>query len=358
MGKSFACILISVMIISASSPVVIDEDLIQNPPVGLFEEDDLLRITIRGSIAELLKDRGSDPQYHSITISYKAKDSSLVNVPANVKVRGHFRKDRGNCNLPPLLINFSKGDSKNSIFEFQDKMKLVTACRHERYVVREYLVYKLYNLFTPKSFKVRLVKVLLDDAEKGKKYEPFYGIFIEEEDQVAKRNGTTVLQGKLVRPELTKRDDFMRMAVFEYFIGNTDWSVQYQQNVRLLALLVGLPSPVPYDFDHAGIVGAPYAKPREELLLDNIYKRRYRGFCMNDMNSFNEIFEQFKRINPDIIALYTNCPYLEKSYIKNTLNYVEAFFKTINNPKAAKVDFEYPCEEGNTGNIVIKPADK
>lgn len=238
-------------------------------------------------------------------------------------------------------------------------MKLVTACRDDKYVVREYLVYKLYNLLTPKGFKVRLVKVSFDEPGKKKNEKPFYGIFIEEEGQVAKRNGTTLLDGKLVRPELARREDFLRMAVFEYFIGNTDWSVQYLQNVRLLASAgSGPPITVPYDFDHAGIVGAPYAKPREELLLSSTYERRYRGFCMNDMNAFKEVFDQFNQVKPDIMNVYTNCPYLEKSYTKNTLNYIEAFYKTINNPRAAQRDFEYPCQEGNTGNIIIKPLDK
>ncbi|MEY4931652.1 MAG: hypothetical protein RI909_2376, partial [Bacteroidota bacterium] len=256
---------------------------------NLFDRDDLLEITFSGQVGELMKDRGDDPQYHTFQLTYKDNNNLSVDVPVEIKARGHFRKLKQNCNYPPLQLHFSKSTSSHCIFSEQNKLKLVTPCRDEKYVVREYLAYKLYNQITPKSFKVRLVKFTFNGNDpKEKSLEPLFGILIEEEDQMAKRNESTSLEGKLVRPEETQREDFLNMAVFEYMIGNTDWSVQYLQNVKLITSeKEARPITVPYDFDHSGIVNAPYAKPAEALLLSSTRERRYRGYCLTNMEEFN-----------------------------------------------------------------------
>jgi hypothetical protein len=86
-----------------------------------------------------------------------------------MKTRGHFRKLKENCKYPPLLINFPKDvDRLSSVFSGQKKLKLVMPCTGDDYIIREWLVYKIYNLITPKSFRARLVRVDLDDAKSKK----------------------------------------------------------------------------------------------------------------------------------------------------------------------------------------------
>jgi hypothetical protein len=323
----------------------------------LFTGEDVLRIELSGKLNDLLKDRRNDVRYHFMTLSYTAGDS-LIAIPIKVKTRGHFRKSRANCTYPPLLLNFSKGNPRNSIFNKQDKLKLVTPCQDDKYVVREYLVYQLYNLITPKSFQARLVKVVYTDSLKGKKSDPLFGILLEEEDQMAKRNNSIIVERKLVKPERTQSGDFLTMAVFEYLIGNTDWSVQYLQNVKLLANdSMGMASTVPYDFDHAGIVEAPYAKPADELLMTSTRERRYRGYCIPDMTRFNDVFAHFNHLKKEIYDIFAN-PLLEPGYVKSTTKFLDEFYETINNAKAAKAAFGYPCDKNGTGNVVIMGLDK
>ncbi len=327
----------------------------------LFDSDQTLSMTLSGNINELLKDRSTtEPQYHTISLSYIGDDGHAVNLPIQAKTRGHFRRLKTNCVFPPLLLNFEiEGPREKSIFEQQNKLKLVTPCRDERYVVREYLVYKLHNLITSKSFRARLVKVTYDDTEKGKKSEPLYGILLEEEEQMAKRNGSVVIERKLVKPEHTLTEDFLKTAVFEYLIGNTDWSVQYRQNIKLIAPdSLKTPSTVAYDFDHAGIVGAPYAQPAEQLMLSSTRERRYRGYCIQDMSQFDNTISFFNRLKDDIYKTYTQCPLLEESYVKSTVRFLDDFYKTINNPKTVKSEFGYPCRQDGTGNVVITGLDK
>ena len=174
----------------------------ENSSNGLFDSDDVLTLKLSGEVRELLKDRSDDMQYHPITLSYLTADSVKVSFPIKAKTRGHFRRTQGNCRYPPLLLNFSKGETpENSIFKGQDKLKLVTPCTDDKYVVYEYLVYKLFNLISEKSFKARLVNVIYDDN--GKESKPQYGILLEEEDEMARRNNAVIIEDKLVRPEQT-----------------------------------------------------------------------------------------------------------------------------------------------------------
>lgn len=322
----------------------------------LFEREEVIEITLLGSISELMKDRGSDPQYHPLTLTYKSADTDSVAVPIKVKTRGHFRKLKSNCAYPPLLLNFSSDATNNTLFENQNKLKLVTSCRDDKYVIREYLVYKLYNVITPKSFRVRLVRVKFDETgSKSKNYESFYGILIEDEDQMAKRNDAVSVEGKLVRPEQTQKDDFLTLAAFEYMIGNTDWSVQYLQNIKLISTdSSALPYAVAYDFDHAGIVGAPYALPAAELLLSSTKERRYRGYCVNEMNQFDAVIERFNQLKDQLYKVYSNNLIDDERYVKSTLRYLDDFYETINNPKRLRYEFEYPCRPDGTGNVVIQ----
>lgn len=327
----------------------------ENSSKSLFESNDVLNVKITGNVAELVNDRGEKPQYHELSLSFYKQDNSEVPIPVKIKTRGHFRKDKTNCIWPPLLINFARKDVPHgSPFEGQDKLKLVMPCRGDEFVIKEWLLYKLYNLVTPKSFKARLVKVTMDDTYK-KKQTSFYGILLEDEDHMARRNKTVVVNRKLLNPLNTEPDAFLTMAVFQYMIGNTDWSVQYQQNISLLAKdSLGIPTTVPYDFDHAGLVNAPYAKPAEELEMSSVTERRFRGYCIDDMKTYEPVVALFNKLKKDFYAVYTDCNLLTEKQIKSATRYLDDFYDTINKPKELKEAFGYPCDKNGTGNIIIR----
>lgn len=322
---------------------------------SLFESDAILEITLSGNIKELLNDRSENSQYHPMLLSYKEEDSSDVAIPVRMKTRGHFRKLRENCFYPPLQINFSKNDLLYaSVFKEQDKLKLVMPCKEDDYIIREWLVYKLYNLVTPQSFRARLVRVKLVDTKNKKTFTPFYTIMIEEEKQMARRNGLIAVNKKL-QPTQTQREAFLQMAVFEYLAGNTDWGIQYLQNIKLIALdSNAVPIAVPYDFDHAGIVNAPYAHPAEELQMSSVRERRYRGFCIEDMHQFDAVIHLYNSLKNEIYSTYTTCTLLDEKYIKTTVKYLDDFYAIINNPTLLQKEFGYPCDKNGTGNVIIK----
>jgi len=322
---------------------------------GLFETNGVLHITLSGNIRPLLNNRVEEPVDYALTLSYTRPDSSICAIPVDVRTRGHFRRLQGNCNYPPLMVRFAKeGAPKNSIFREQHKLKLVMPCVGDKYVIREWLVYQLYNLVTTKSFRARLVNVTLKDDKSKKPGATFYGILLEEVEQMAERNGMVEVERQL-GPQQTQREDFLMMATFEYLIGNTDWSVQYLQNIKLIAVdSTAAPVAVPYDFDHAGIVDAPYARPAEELLMRSIRQRRYRGYCIQNMKAFEGVVARYNLLKNDIYSLYTSCHLLDEKYVKSTLAYLDAFYATLNDPVALEKDFSYPCDSKGTGKVVIR----
>lgn len=352
------CLLISSLLFNTHLTAQGDAARSVSDPISspLFASDEILELTLRGDTKTLFNDRSNDALYHKMEISYAAEDGQTIIIPLKVKTRGNFRRRKENCFYPPLLLNFSKKKTpEGSLFTGQDKMKLVTPCRDEDYVVREYLVYKLYNLITDRSFRARLVRVVYADSEKGKDTDPLYGMLLEDEDHMAQRNSCELLKINGLRPNKTEPDPFLTMAVFEFMIGNTDWSVQYRHNVKLLKdESATLPVCVPYDFDHAGIVQAPYAKPAPELKMSSIKERRYRGHCLDNLSELEPVFARFNELREDFYKVYTDCPMLDEKYVRQTVKFLDDFYETINDPKDMAKAFSYPCQPGSTANVVIQ----
>lgn len=326
------------------------------PVQTLFESNDILEITLTGKLSEIFNDRADNPDYHPLFLSYQNQNGETISADITAKTRGHFRKNSMNCSMPPILLNFAAAKfPEDSPFFGQEKLKLVTPCQDDRYVLREHYVYKIFNLFTEKSFRSRLLKVTFTDTGKSDKTKTVYCFVIEDENTMAKRNGFDILEKDLIRPEKTDRETFLDMALFELMIANTDWSVQYRQNVKLLGKENSpVVYTVPYDFDHSGIVSAPYAKPAEALKMISVRERRYRGYCLKDLGLFNAAIERQNFLKDKIISLYQTSTVLDSKYISSTTRFIEEFYELINNEKKRADILGYPCKEDGTGNVVIK----
>ncbi len=323
-----------------------EKQAISDKNTGLFENDDILHIKLTGKLNELFTDRKENMAYHPMLLQYQGKDSSLISNHIRAKARGNFRRLKENCKWPPIMLNFPKKEKLKSLllFEKQNKLKLVVPCQGDEYVIREWLVYKLYNLLTEKSFRARLAQVEFEDSAAQRKTETHYCILLEDEIAVAERNKTSLINKKQILMENTNRMEFTKMAVFQYMIANTDWSVPYLQNIKLLSTDVTKPLyAVPYDFDHAGIVNAPYAGAAPELEISSILERIYRGYCNKLRMDFIETFELFNQKKNDIYQVYTNCTLLNSKYLKFVTRFLDDFYKTINNDKSIDDVFGKPC---------------
>jgi hypothetical protein len=321
---------------------------------GLFESSEILHVTMKGDFRKILNNREGEAKYYPVSLTFSDENNKAVSIPIKVKTRGHFRRERSNCTYPPLLLSFPAATADSSFFPQASSLKLVMPCRGEEFIVHEWLVYRLYNLITPQSFRARLVLVNLEQLNNKKMPSPFYGILLEEEKQMAKRNNMVLVKRK-IKPAQTVTQSFLRMAVFEYLIGNTDWSVEFLQNIKLIAAdSVAEAITVPYDFDLSGIVNSPYAQPAPELAMASVRQRRYRGYCIKDMSFFDSTIALYNRLKPAIYDLYTKCSLIDDNYKKATIEYLDEFYTIINDPKKLQKEFGYPCNPAGTGNVIIK----
>lgn len=319
-------------------------------PEPLFERDDLISFKLRTNMRVLLKDRGEKPINHPAVLTYEGGQNPIT-LPVKLKVRGNFRRSTNNCSFPPLLIDLPKKKGKGSVFANQNELKLITHCQSDEYVVREYLLYQVYNLLTDFSFRARLAQVTYEDSTGRRPTQTKFAFLLEDDESVARRNKTANIAKAKINMAFADSLTMATVAVFEYMIGNTDWSVPYQHNIKLVKQQDNIhPIPIPYDFDHAGIVEAPYALPAQQLNIQSVRERLYRGYSYPE-SLFRQVFDKFIAQKSNIYALYQQNPYLDKAYVKRTISYLDEFYDHIKNDRMIRLQF---VEQGqrNQKNVI------
>ncbi|WP_299707117.1 hypothetical protein [uncultured Pontibacter sp.] len=305
------------------------------PESSLFTDEEVLQLKLVVDFQKLLKDRGDERSYHMGTLSYTGAKGETVALPLKVMVRGNRRRDPRVCRFPPLMLNFIRKEMpEGTIFAGQNKIKLVTHCIGDEYVLREYLVYKVYNLLTEQSYRVRLCQVEYADSLGKRKIEQHYAFMIEDDKDMAARSEAKLIPKKrIVRMERADQRVMARLALFQYMMGNTDWSVPFRHNIDLMATdSLAPPIPVPFDFDYAGMVAAPYATPPPELGIKSVRQRLYRAYSFPE-NIYRETTNTFNALRTPIYAMYRQCEPLSKSGRKQSLKYLDGFYSIINNPR-------------------------
>ena len=172
--------------------------------VKFFAEEAIIDMTLTTDIPQIQKEKGED-MYQAATISLRFPDSSVIEEPVTVAPRGHFRREY--CNIPPIMVDFSNAGSPR--LSPLGKLKLVIGCgtngNDEQLVLREYLIYKMYNLLTDKSFKVRLLNLTCEDYNDRKKSFTRYAFLLEDVDAMAKRNSCREMNNQEIKTESTNK---------------------------------------------------------------------------------------------------------------------------------------------------------
>lgn len=311
-----------------------------------FESQEPLEVTLTTNIGKIRGDKREDHPWRPATISYNGPDGNPVTIPIKARTRGIWRLRM--CDFPPLRLNFAGETSKGTIFHKLDKPKLVSYCQdndmYEQYIIQEYQLYRIYQLLTPVSHKARLLRLVYADSGSGRVRAKRYGFVMEESGAVAARLGGRVMEQKGALPaDLDPFQDAL-FGVFQYMIGNTDFSVGGLHNVELFFTADGLVVPIAYDFDFAGAVNARYSVPDSSLKIPNVRQRLFRGYCA-DAESYAKVFALFKEKKPEIYALYTDPigKLMDRGRVRETLKYFDEFYETIDNPRQAKRSIIEAC---------------
>lgn len=299
---------------------------------NLFNEESVLKLSIKCDFNEVLNDRSEKSSYHDALMEI---DNGLYAI--RLKTRGIFRLEKGNCAIPPLWIKFETKEMLGSVFSGYKKLKLVTPCRntdtYEQNILKEYLIYKIYNLLTDYSFRVRLVKMSVIDLDKDRKSINRYVFFIEPMDDLSRRVNGKNIEVKNIHPNYTDEKLITLMSVFQYLAGNTDWSVKALHNIKLISRdSLQKPVAVPYDFDYAGLVDAPYAIPASHLGVQSVRQRVYNGYY-KPMDELQKTLDIFRSKKTEIYKLVYSIKGMQKKYIDETIKYFDQFYKTLDHTK-------------------------
>ncbi|MBT8077083.1 MAG: hypothetical protein KJO31_00820 [Gammaproteobacteria bacterium] len=352
-GKCLATLACTLLTISPVNTVSAQSQL----PAPLFAADDVLALSIEAPFTTIRRDR-SETEYRDGILRYSDSEGKQHSLPLGLRTRGEYRRRKDVCDFPPIRLNFRKNGNEANVFAGQDRLKLVTHCKsgrgdYQQYVIKEYLAYRILATLTDNSFKTRLLRLTYIDTEKKKRQlYTKYAFLIEDKDELARRLGWKPEDVPRLEDEQLDRQQANLVNVFEYLIGNTDFSMVLGardepccHNIVLYAATPGTFVPVPYDFDLAGLVNAPYATPNPKYKLKAVTQRLYRGFCRNNdllpatLAAFSEKEAEIRRLVEEIEGL--------SGYHKRRITrFIDDFYEDFENERSIEKNFLRDCATG------------
>jgi len=324
-------------LVAGSQPRRIDKE-------KFFTDETILPVTLVTSMNRILNNHNlKSLDVYPARFTCQLPDSTVINEQVRVVLRGHLRRDY--CFMPPLKVMFKSKDSAGSVLSPLKTLKMVNGCMlgnvYSQYILMEFLIYKIFNLLSEKSFRARLLEVTYIDSSGKKKPIKNYAFFIEDVKDMAKRNSCKEYTAGRPKSETTNRKHMTLVALFQYMIGNTDWSVTVRHNIRTIIPKEDSTAPpfvVPYDFDYSGIINTNYAVPADGLDIKSVEERAYRGYPRT-MEELNEAIAIFNKQKDSIYSLINNFDLLTKQNKRYMTDYLDEFYHIIKDPASVKFTF-------------------
>jgi hypothetical protein len=331
-----------------------------SPTARLFASHSVLNLSLPVNFKTLCRPRETpDCGYTPTRLEIEHEDGATQSIPVEIRIRGGWRALSENCNVPLLFIRFSEQHTAGTLFEGQSLLPLTTHCgkfhgldnpiaargrgSYEQVLLREYLGYRLYNLITDASLKVRLVRINYENPEKPGRVISNYAFFTEHFDSLAARRKAELLPRFSFDHATIDTHSADILALYQFMIGNTDWSIVRQRNTILVQSPGGKQVPVPYDLDMSGLVNAHYAGPAPGLPIDNVRDRYYLGFCHPDID-WPSLFLEFRHMQAALLALPGEIPELGKTEQKSAVRYLKKFFTILNSTEQAEKKIINACQ--------------
>ena len=192
---------------------------------------------------------------------------------------------------------------------------------------------------------MRLARVTYRDTAGALEPVERYAFFTEHFESLARRQGVTVRPKKLFDPRAADPAEIATFDLFEYAIGNTDWSVVQGHNVLLVENASGLATPVPFDFDFSGLVDAEYATGSPKLATRSVRQRVFRGVCRPDTD-WNAAFAHFAAHRETVLRLSGEIPDLHPGERDDATDYLDEAFQTFASPERRRTLIIDACRRG------------
>jgi len=338
-------ILISLQLYSQQEYPPTFEDTMQ-VYADLFSIDEPLNLTLEFNIKQFSRSKMKE-EYQPAEMTCYVNDSFHVTHNVRVKARGIFRL--GFCSMPPFWVNI-----RHSGIEAEDmtdviKMKVVTRCRptsiYDSYVLREYLVYKIWNILSPYGFNVRLVRLTFIDTGRNNKTESNWGFIIEPEEMMAERNNCMPIKNDRLSVRTVNQEIMDKVALFSYMIGQADYSVTGRHNLKILSPkeygTTGF-IPVPYDFDYSGLVNTSYSTPDPDLGISSVRERYFLGSCRS-LEEYEETVKWLASYRDEIEDLIRNFQYLDEDDRTKMIDYIESYYQETERKNFIQANIQSTC---------------
>ncbi len=304
-------------------------------PFGLFEDEERLNVSLSFDIAAFMRDKPEDEHLDAfIMICTEGADTIAADI--KVTARGNFR--RRNCDFPPLMLNFKDAETGYPDIDALKKVKLVSHCMpdadYKTYVLREYLAYKIYNIVTDYSFRVRLLNISYYDINHDTLYAVKTGFLLEPVSMLEDRFGMDELEDIRISNDAVEEGVLLELSVFQHIIANSDWLVDIMHNLKVFG---DEESPgdliaVPYDFDFTGWVNADYAVVREDMGLEDIRDRAYLGPCRSEQE-YRDVLDYYMEKKDIFIDTIKEFKYLESRNRRDLIRYIRSFYRLYRKDK-------------------------
>ena len=300
-------------------------------------------------MSTLLRGR-SETEYLPGVFTYRDESGAKVDLDIGIRARGNFRLR--NCDFPPVTLNFSRSQVAGTLFDGQNKLKMVVHCKitrqYEQAVVREYLAYRMLNTVTDLSFRVRLLQVVWVDSDERTGTMVRSAFLIEDRDRLAARTGLE--EQDIERTEISALEPGYQnlVSLFQYLVGNVDFSPiagsggECCHNHAMYGNGAGALVAIPFDFDFAGIVNAPNAVIDRERGVEWLGQRVYRGFCANN-RFLGDSIDRFGQVRGALYALVSGQEELEPGVRGNLARYLDAFYQVIDDPLGVEREIVGKC---------------
>lgn len=314
--------------------------------VDLFNETGPMDITLTFDLKNYQRNKFAG-EYIPVHFHYQINDTLGLEKSIRIKARGEFR--RKHCSFAPFWLNIRKADIANQHLQEVKRMKIVTHCRGSReyadYLLKEYLTYKIYNILSPVSFRVRLLRMRYVDTGRKNRVTESWAFMIEPEGMLAERYDALAIKNDKLSMRYMEPESMGLVALFQFMIGNPDFSIVGRHNVKIL----GLPgfrsegfTPVPYDFDYTGLVNAAYAIPGENLGITSVTERYFLGLC-RDMNEYQKVIDHMENHRDEILEMINSFPYLKEKRKNAMISYLEEFYFLASNPELIQKRLQRSC---------------
>ncbi len=164
-------------------------------------------------------------------------------------------------------------------------------------------------------------------------HETAVGFIVENTEEMASRLNARRIKTPVISQNSIDRKSFLRVCIFQFMIGNTDWFIKNRHNIEFIGV-PGIPYlvTVPFDFDYSGLVGAPYASHHESLKLSSVLTRYYQGNC-EPKEEVISILNEFLDKKEKLLKIAEGIPGMDERSAKYAVDYLSEFFTIIENPK-------------------------